>query len=75
MTCEPGVERTMQNLVWARWEGWSSTWHVDDILRTGCLLLRAGFGNGWKVAMPATMTLMEKLYINNIGLWVRHYFL
>ena len=64
MGFEPGVKRTMQDLVWGGGGGWSSAWHVDDILRTRCLLLREGFGTGWKTAVSATMTLMEMLYFD-----------
>ena len=40
MSFEPGVKRNMKNLVWAGGEGWSSAWHVDDILLRSILLYK-----------------------------------
>ena len=45
VSCEPGMKRIMQKLVWSG-EGSSSTWHADDTFRTGCSLLNGEFGNG-----------------------------
>ena len=42
MSCQPAVERTLQNVAWGGGERWSSTWRVGHILRTHMVFVVEG---------------------------------